>query len=434
MLYAPLCTKAVPTSPRNPLHSQMERYERKDAIVLERRGLAPILGAIGLVVPLLAMKHLGVTSPAFLMLLFMPLASTMLALLAFYRWPRRRRAHVVVDERGLTLDRRLVCARHRFRNAFAVALPDGPAVHLEGRLRPALSILVDDDREGESILRALRLDTAHATATFPAIYGGKRAWMWRVIAWMCAGLALSIGIIFLRDMSPALHAIVPGWIGQPMMWLPYAVLVARGMVRVTVGSDGVLVRPYLGKGRYIPYADIESAALENQNVVLRLRSGTTVLLGVGSQKLAGGEYKGDALLHRIRSGMQAPRTEEGERQPATLVARGERSAHAWVLGLKEIAETARATYRRPVVPPDQFWRMVEDVSCPPDVRAGAAVALSAALDDAGRERLHMVSETCASPRLRVALEAVRSGTDEVALEEALEAVTSDSPPLRRDAT
>jgi hypothetical protein len=43
--------------------------------------------------------------------------------------------------------------------------------------------------------------------------------------------------------------------------------------------------------------------------------------------------------------------------------------------------------------------MIEDVSCPPDVRAGPAVALSAALDDAGRERLHMVSETCASPRL-----------------------------------
>jgi hypothetical protein len=409
----------------------MERYERKDGIVLERRGLAPILGAIGVVVPFLAMKHFDAASPAFLMLLLTPLASTILALLAFYRWPRRRRAHVVVDERGLTLDGSLACARHRFRNAFALTLPDGPAIHLDGRLRAALSILVADEREGESILRALRLDTAHATATFPAIVGGKRAWMWRVIAWMVAALALSIGVIFLRDMSPWLHAMVPGWIGQPMMWLPYAVLFARGMVRVTVGSDGVLVRPYLGKGRYIPYADIESTALDNEDLVLELRSGARLLLGVGSRQSAGGEYKGDALLRRIEAGRLVPRADEGERQPATLVARGGRSVRSWMAGLREIAEAARATYRRPVVPSDQFWLMVEDASCPLDVRAGAAVALSTALDDAGRERLRVVSETCASPRLRVALEAVRSGTDDAVLEQALNGITSDAPSVRR---
>ncbi|HZU83716.1 MAG TPA: hypothetical protein VE987_12400, partial [Polyangiaceae bacterium] len=55
------------------------------------------------------------------------------------------------------------------------------------------------------------------------------------------------------------------------------------------------------------------------------------------------------------------------------------------------------------LPSERLWRVVEDSSADRTARAGAALALTRSLDDTGRERLRVAAESCAEPRLRVAL-------------------------------
>lgn len=68
--------------------------------------------------------------------------------------------------------------------------------------------------------------------------------------------------------------------------------------------------------------------------------------------------------------------------------------------------------------------MLEDVASPAEVRAGAAVALKHSLDEEGKERLRVAAEACASPKLRTTFEAVRTGANDAALEEALAALSA----------
>jgi hypothetical protein len=74
---------------------------------------------------------------------------------------------------------------------------------------------------------------------------------------------------------------------------------------------------------------------------------------------------------------------------------------------------------------EMLWEVVEDPAVDSTARAGAAMMLRRTLDDGGRARLRVAAGACASPRLRVALDAVADGGDEAAVAAALEA---DSDP------
>jgi hypothetical protein len=396
---------------------ETERFERKDMVVLERRAGLVILGALGITLPLLAWMFLGVAIPEPLLIVG-PLAAigfAFLTILTFYRWPQRRTAHVVADASGLTLDGKHP-ARTGSQHAFTMILPDGAwGVRVEDRRWVhAITLVVQDAAEAESILRALRMDVSHATVTFTATKGGQRGHIIRTLLCVFAyGVLTALGIVLGRFLPALRHQSFLLW---PTLLGPLVV----GSARVTVGADGVLIRPYLGRRRFLPYANILSAELEANDVVLTLRSGKPVRFGMGNRQF---DSAGQAFVQRIRTGKEEQGSGVAPPSPAALVARGQRSVRAWLAGLQELAGLERATYRRPVVPAEQFWRIVEDARGAPEVRAGAAVALRSSLDGEGRERLRVASEACASPKLRAAFDAVRSEKGEAAVEEALEAVT-----------
>jgi hypothetical protein len=65
-----------------------------------------------------------------------------------------------------------------------------------------------------------------------------------------------------------------------------------------------------------------------------------------------------------------------------------------------------------------LWRIVRSPAAEPSARAGAAIALRPALDEAGRQRLRRLAETTIAPRVRVVLEAAAAGAgDEVLVKE-----------------
>jgi hypothetical protein len=83
---------------------------------------------------------------------------------------------------------------------------------------------------------------------------------------------------------------------------------------------------------------------------------------------------------------------------------------------------AAADHRNAPVPPDKLLSIAEDPRAEPLARAGAAVALSGALDDDGRARLRAAAEATVMPRVRVALEAAAREAREEELIEALSAL------------
>jgi hypothetical protein len=93
------------------------------------------------------------------------------------------------------------------------------------------------------------------------------------------------------------------------------------------------------------------------------------------------------------------------------------------LSLHAIARRAEGFRDVPLDEP-RLWRVLEDPQTSASAKAGAAVALSPKLDDAGRARLRLVRDAIVSPKLRVALDAVE-GRDDDALHSALESLEEE---------
>jgi hypothetical protein len=208
----------------------------------------------------------------------------------------------------------------------------------------------------------------------------------------------------------------------------------KDVTTVEVRGDGLLLRgnrwgisrgaPIVGladEGRFLPFAEVARVSLEGDSLVVIHPSGTRLNLGIVP---AGSPQQREAIVARVEEARTAfaradvppdwrPALAE-ESAEALHVARGGRSVVEWVRGLR-----ATRDYRTASFEAERLWRVVEDGAQLGTTRAGAALVLSAELDDDGRARLRVASRTCAEPRLRVALERVTEGAEEGALQEAL---------------
>ncbi len=103
------------------------------------------------------------------------------------------------------------------------------------------------------------------------------------------------------------------------------------------------------------------------------------------------------------------------------VERGGRSVSEWIAHLREIAGRQEGGMRQAPVLRSHLWSMLADPAASMRDRAGAAVALSHGADEepATKERLRVMAQSVASPKLRVAIEAAAEGAD-ARLERALE--------------
>jgi hypothetical protein len=83
-----------------------------------------------------------------------------------------------------------------------------------------------------------------------------------------------------------------------------------------------------------------------------------------------------------------------------------------------------------MVDPQRLLRVATDAAAPAATRAGAALALAPAMGDDDRARLRVASETCADPRLRVALLRVAEGAPPEDVDEAVAAVATRQEGVR----
>lgn len=152
---------------------------------------------------------------------------------------------------------------------------------------------------------------------------------------------------------------------------------------------------------------------ERYGIALHLRSGEIVRFSLGL--LASQLASRDGIAIRIEEARLACADDRPSGEAEGFVAPGGRALKRWVT---EVRALARARdYREARVDAERLWSVLEDAKTSPAARAGAAIALST--DEGSRMRLRVAADTCAEPRLRIALTRLAEGAGDSDLEEAL---------------
>jgi hypothetical protein len=406
-----------------------------DEVTLRRRNpwFAAAALLLGLVAPPLLVA-VAVVAHHLVLLGLAPLA----ALAGVLLWsanpaPRERLGRLVVNELGVFFEGRRLAPVSAVREGYLVTVPgDAPIVRIvgAGSLR---EVRVKNEAAGRQLLRALGVwRTAPGRAirlpsrvvTSPASFAQVT-----LVAVLLPLIFTAIGLASHRHLG-----LFVALIGVAAAAVAFVLASLLAATTLTIGAEGITIG-WLTRRRRIGYAEIASVRLyeeaqafssrRERGISLVLRSGELVRLpaerGAEAEGLRGLVEQIEDAIARHRRGEPAP--EEG------AVARRGRSPAEWLRALRAIGSGAGADHRTAPVPSDVLWRLVEDDAATPETRAGAAVALSGSLDDAGRARLRIAAEKAVVPRLRVAIEAAAAGGDGPAVEEALAELEAEEMPV-----
>jgi hypothetical protein len=343
------------------------------------------------------------------------LAMTLLIAWATNAYPVRRRGSVRADDAGLSFDGKLIVPRGEIASAYRLSAAE-PIVRIAPRRSTPLDVRLPEDHEADQLIDALGLAVGQSVASFRAVAGKRPLLPYVLVVVTSAAMGFgTLGGVLLLHRLGLLQGVGhfaplgPMFLFAPLLFVVYA----RMALRVDVGSDGILLHRLFDR-RFISHGSLESVTTEGLGVVLRLRSGNVVNLSTGTSS-AQLEAR-DALVHRIEEAHAAFAADHGPETAEALVAPGGRAPARWLREIRALA-TAR-DYRETRLDEERLWRVVDDATAPAGTRAGAALALSA-LDQASRTRLRVAAESCAEPKLRVALARVAEGASDPELEEAL---------------
>jgi hypothetical protein len=202
---------------------------------------------------------------------------------------------------------------------------------------------------------------------------------------------------------------------------------------VQVADDGVAIR-WLGLSRFIRYDEIDPGTSlaakhvkyksrltrlswdtyeKSRGVLFRHKGGETYLVcddPAARDLVAQVELKREAH-RRVTAGV------------GSAIGRAGRPVADWVPYLRSLLARTDG-YRGRATTSDELWAVLENPKSEPEERAAAAFALRAHHGDEAKPRLRVAVESCASPPLRVALQAIAEQDDE-ASREALERLTAD---------
>ena len=316
-----------------------------------------------------------------------------------WRWKRQERL-VRADERGLWIDDRLAWKRSAIRRA---RIDEEGRLQIDGRIHSAT---VDAAGDGAAWLAAMRLEPERSVARFILQHGTYRGALVATLVPLLA-FAGAVGLL-------AVGAQLAGALVILATMIATVVLAVRTTAGVEVGADGVRIARALGRPRYLPFSTIARIEQVGTEVRFVLRGGEEILVhqaAPAKPKLAMGTALDEraALVERVSAQLERHRnaTAAGD-----TFARGDRTTEAWLDDLARVNEPA--TFRTPAVPVEVLWRVVEDPTAATTARAGAAFALRSSLDDEGKARLRVVADACAAPKLRVALDELATGEDDLA--------------------
>lgn len=376
---------------------------RFDAEVSKGRQLGWTLGATGLSVVLLAFVAVAhevsaVTMGATALLV---VALSFIALTRGAPHPRGATRRVSVDSRGLSVDGVLTVPKQSIQHATVKEETDGTwavVVETRGLLVPPQIIRVKSARMAQSLADTIeQVSRASDVSTFEAL----PPWAHR-IRWLTVLLTASPWIVFnvLRYLPGFMLFVVIALYG--VIALPLVI-----PQRIAIGEDGVLLR-WAGRRRFIAFGRIGAVQMTPLGVELFLLEGRTLEIRV-TQRADAELPRRRAILQRIEEGIEAHRALVPAEDEA-LLKRGERNRDEWMQEMSRLGAGDTLGYRAMAIPRERLWAVAENPSADPSAREGAALALRARLDEDERKRLASIAQKSASPRLRVAMDAVASHT------------------------
>lgn len=340
--------------------------------------------AIGLVAILIGILGYGDTR----LLWFVGLGTVgvALAILGHETIPRRIAASLGAD--GVRVGRRLVATRRRIRSAWFERSHEASVVRLDRGILPDIELEARDEAEARSLLRALERDPSQSVVRFPS-FSRAVLYLAMVSGQFMAHVLFRGGRLTWLELVSVLGS----------AWL-MAVLLLFWRDETDIGSDGVLVSRPL-RQRFIPFADIESATVEDVGkVVLRTRTHGTIVRRMK-------EPAARAAVEQIQSSMASLDAGDGIAESVRVqLRRDERDGdvRGWLTRLRSLAN--RGSYRAVGILGEALWRVMDDPGATGSERAAAAVVIGAVATPAERARLREAASRMASPQVRIAIQRV----------------------------
>lgn len=333
-------------------------------------------------------------------------------------------APLVVTERELLFDGAPLISRVNVVSGVLAHAPSGVVVRLRSRDGRSISLLVPSLERGRALLTALGVDVTRATDAITAKSPFREG------AIVLGGLGAFVGAIGLLAGSrdPSAMAIVVGVLGALVALVSFGAVFSP--TKVTVGADGVSVR-WLHRRRLIALSKIAAVEQMQGGVRIHRRDDRPLDLILARSALVP-DMESTRLVERIREALDAQAKVAPAPFDASILERADLPLPAWFSRLREVLSVG--TFRNVGLVADELWRVIEDAHAEPARRAAAAVALTGALDEPGRQRLRVVANASAIGKLRIALEAAADG-DDPRLSQAMEEIeAADSLRLDGGAT
>jgi hypothetical protein len=376
---------------------------RFDAEVSKGRQLGWTLGATGLSVVLLAFVAIAheVSTLTMGATALLVAALSFIALTRGAPHPRGTMRRVSVDSRGLSVDGVLAVPKQSIQHATVKEESDGTCavvIETRGMFVPPQVVRVKSARMAQSLADTVeQVGRASDVSTFDAL----PPWAHR-IRWLTVLLTASPWIVFnvLRYLPGFMLFVIVGLYG--VIALPLVI-----PQKIAIGEDGVLMR-WAGRRRFLAFGRIGAVQLTPLGVELFLLEGRTLEIRV-TQRADAELPRRRAILQKIEEGIEAHRALVPAEDEA-LLKRGERNRDEWMQEMQRLGAADSLGYRAMSIPRERLWSVVENPSADPSAREGAALALRTRLDDEDRRRLTAIAQKSASPRLRVAMDAVASTT------------------------
>jgi hypothetical protein len=310
------------------------------------------------------------------------------------------------------------------------------------------SIVVDlPSGEGHAKLEELGLDASKkrlklslwsafesALMTFSGATLGLLAWL--PLAGIGATILKALHAGSTIDTIVALATVLP-------MMIAGAIAIRRIRQEVSIGSDGVLLTggSLRAKPRFYSFdrvVDVHTSPIKpargtpELGIQMELRGAQpgakneTVTLARFLPVKGASPPLANVIEERIREAMAARDAALPAETSALLDVGGERVAD-WLASLKKLA-ARRDGYRAAALTHERLLELVEDARAKVAHRIGAAVVLAEQGDTEGLARVRVAADASASPRVRIALDAVaKQAIDEQAIAEAIADEETESP-------
>jgi hypothetical protein len=356
---------------------------RVDAVLLRRsnmlRGVGIVIGLVAILIGIL-----GYGDTRLLWFIGLGTVGVTLAFLGHETIPRRVAASLGPD--GVRVGTRLVATRRRIRSAWFERSHEASVVRLDRGIFPDIELEARDEAEAHRLLRAIERDPSQSVVRFPSL---PRA---------VVGVAAVSGQLTAHVLSRGGHLT---WLGL-LSVLSFAWLMAALLLlwrdETDIGSDGVLVSRPL-RQRFIPFADIESATVEDVGkVVLRTRTHGTIVRRMK-------EPAARAAVEQIQSSMASLDERDGGAESVRLQLRRDGrdgDVRGWLTRLRSLAN--RGSYRAVGILGEALWRVMDDPGATGSERAAAAVVIGAVATPAERARLREAASRMASPQVRIVIQ------------------------------